>query len=153
LQALEWKLKDQDLTATDHAKKVAIEVLSRLKNRPNFGNIGEVENLLGKAKIRYQERQSSLPFSQRSPDAPFEPQDFDPDFNRSKQASTNLKKLFSDVVGCEDIVNKLAQYQRMAQTAKARKHDPRDLVPTNFVFKGPPGRSTLQTVSCYQGLT
>ena len=46
LEALEWKLDDQDLTATDAAKNVAKDVLNRLRNRPNFGNVGEVENLL-----------------------------------------------------------------------------------------------------------
>jgi hypothetical protein len=137
---MESKLKAQDLAATDHAKKVAIEILGRLRNRPNFGNIGEVENLLGKAKIRYQERQATLPIEKRSPDAPFEPEDFDPDFNRSKNATTNLAKLFEDVVGCEEIIKQLRGYQQMASTARSRMQDPRNLVPTNFVFKGPPGK-------------
>lgn len=73
----------QDLTATDAAKDVAFETLQRLRNRPNFGNIGEVENLLTKAKIRYQERQRLLPIEERLPDALFEPQDFDKDFDRA----------------------------------------------------------------------
>jgi transcriptional regulator with AAA-type ATPase domain len=139
LQALGWKLKAYDLSATDAAKKVAMEVLNRLRNRPNFGNIGEVENLLNRAKIRYQERQSKLPTHERSPDAPFEPIDFDPDFERDKHAATNLAKLFEDVIGCEDVVDKMSKYQKTAQTAKARDQDPRDLIPMNFVFKGPPG--------------
>jgi hypothetical protein len=114
-------------------------VLSRLRNRPNFGNIGEVENLLSKAKIRYQKRQSSLPLEQRSPDAPFEPRDFDPEFDRGKNATANLGKLFEDVVGCDEIIEKLRGYQQAAETAKMLGKDPRDLIPTNFVFKGPPG--------------
>jgi hypothetical protein len=141
LQALDWKLKDQDLTATDAAKAVAIEVLSRARNRPNFGNIGEVENLLTQAKIRYQERQASLPFDRRSPDAPFERQDFDPEFDRSEHAATNLARLFEDVVGCEEIIEKLSRWQQMARNMKAQSRDPRDYIPTNFVFKGPPGET------------
>lgn len=35
-------MKHQDLDATAKAKSVAIEVLSRGRNRPNFGNAGEV---------------------------------------------------------------------------------------------------------------
>ncbi|KAI0076548.1 P-loop containing nucleoside triphosphate hydrolase protein [Panus rudis PR-1116 ss-1] len=139
LQALDWKLKDQDLLATDAAKRVALDVLNRLRNRPNFGNIGEVENLLSKAKVQYQKRQSELPIQQRSPDAPFEPQDFDPDFNRHEHASSNLQKLFSDIVGCEKIIAKLSKYQKMASNLKNAGKDPRELIPTNFVFKGPPG--------------
>ena len=139
LEALELKLKDQDLTATDLAKKVAVEVLARARNRPHFGNIGEVENMLSQAKVRYQQRQSELPLEQRSPDAPLEPQDFDPDFNRSDNAEANIEKMFADVIGCDDIVKKLKDYQRVVKTRKALGHDYRSSVPTNFVFKGPPG--------------
>lgn len=35
-------MRQQDLNATKEAKVVAIEVLSRARNRPNFGNAGEV---------------------------------------------------------------------------------------------------------------
>lgn len=139
LQALEYKMREQDLSATDDAKTVAMEALSRQRNRPNFGNIGDVENMLGTAKTRYQGRQSSLPAVQRSPDAPFEPQDFDPDFDRSKNAATNLATLFEDVVGCEKVVAKMSQYQNMAKNMKAVGKDPREDIPTSFVFKGPPG--------------
>lgn len=139
LQALEWKLNDQDLSATDAAKKVAKEVLSRLRNRPNFGNIGEVENLLGQAKLRYQQRQGALPLEERAPDAPFEPEDFDPDFNRGEHAASNLTKLFEDIVGCDNIVKKMEDYQRTARNMKAMVMDPREQIPTNFIFKGPPG--------------
>jgi hypothetical protein len=133
------KLKNQDLGATDSAKRVAIEVLSRSRNRPNFGNAGEVENLLRQAKDRYQTRQSSLPPSDRGPHIVFEPQDFDLDFNRNAHAATNLKQLFEDVVGCEDIIDKLGKHQRVAAALKARGMDPREEISTNWVFKGPPG--------------
>lgn len=99
----------------------------------------KVENLLSQAKSRWQERQANLPVHQRSADAPFEPQDFDPDFERGKSATTNLPKLFEDVVGCDDIVAKLAGWQRMTQNLKNKGKDPRQTVPTTFIFKGPPG--------------
>jgi hypothetical protein len=69
----------------------------------------------------------------------FEPQDFDADFDRDEHASENLGKLFADVVGCEAIVKKLTDYQRIAKVMKARNENAGDLIPTNFVFKGPPG--------------
>jgi len=136
---MNYKLKVQDLSATDAAKDIAIEVLSRLRNRPNFGNAGELENLLSVAKNNYQKRMSHLPHSSRSADILFEPQDFDPDYERSANATSNLKELFKDVVGCEKIVEKLEGYQRIAHASKQQGRDPRDLIPTNFVFKGPPG--------------
>lgn len=138
-QALEMKLKEHDLTATAAAKTVALDVLNRLRNRPNFGNIGAVENLLNQAKMQYQRRQGALPAEQRSPDAPFEPTDFDPKYDRNDHAATNLVKLFEDVVGCEEIVAKLGKWQNMAGNMKKLGKDPRDYIPTNFVFKGPPG--------------
>jgi thermostable 8-oxoguanine DNA glycosylase len=138
-KALDMKLAQRDLTATDAAKDTAMEMLSRMRNRLNFGNIGEVENILNTAKIRYQERQSILPAEQKSIDAPFEPIDFDPDFGRDEQASSNLERLFENIVGCEEVVNQLDVYQKTARTAKALGKEPRDIVPMNFVFKGPPG--------------
>ena len=141
MNILDYKLKDQDLSATDHAKDVARELLSRMKIRPNFGNAGEVENLLGQAKARYQKRMASVPASQRM-DVVFEPQDIDPDFNRGQDASANLAKMFSDIVGCEEVIRKLDGYQKIARAMKERGLDMRTQIPSNFVFKGPPGRST-----------
>ena len=138
---MDYKLKIQDLSATDAAKEVAIEVLSRSRNRPNFGNAGELENLLSIAKNNFQKRMSHLPYNARPADILFEPQDFDLNFERSANATSNLKELFKDVVGCDKIVNQLEGYQRIAHASKQQGRDPRDLIPTNFVFKGPPGQS------------
>ena len=80
----------------------------------------------------------------------FEPVDFDPDFNRADDSGTNLKKLFEDVVGCEKIVAKLEEYQNIARVMKQRGKEPREaraLIPTNFVFKGPPGISLCLRMS------
>jgi hypothetical protein len=135
-EILDGKLKKQDLSATNAAKDVAMELLSRERNRPNFGNGGAVENLLGQTKARYMTR-----FRGFTPpdDTVFEPQDFDPEFNRHLHASANLDKMFEDVVGCEDIIDKLRGYQKISRMMKARGENIGDLIPTNFVFKGPPG--------------
>jgi hypothetical protein len=140
LQILELKMKQQDVCATDVAKKTAMDVLSRARNRPHFGNGGEVENLLGKAKIRCQARQARVPPAERS--IVFEPGDFDPDFDRIANSAANLAKLFEDIVDSDKVVKKLEGYQNIARRMKARGKEPRearDLIPTTFVFKGPPG--------------
>ncbi|KAJ8076334.1 hypothetical protein PM082_000755 [Marasmius tenuissimus] len=142
---LELKLKGQDLTATDAGKAVALDVLSRARNRPNFGNGGEVENIITQAKIRQQKREGKLPISERSTDIVLFPEDFDPEYNRHENASSNLQTLFEDVVGCEDIVKKLGDYQKVATQMKARGKEPRHHIPTNFVFKGPPGTGKTTT--------
>jgi hypothetical protein len=135
-EILGGKLKKQDLSATDAAINVAMELLGRERKRPNFGNGGAVENLLGLTKSRYVARfRGSAPPT----DAIFEPEDFDPEFDRHLHASENLDKLFEDIVGCEDIIDKLRQYQKISRLMKTRQEDMSDLIPTNFVFKGPPG--------------
>ena len=140
LKILNLKLNSQNLGATEQAKKVAIEMLSRGRNRPNFGNAGEVENLISEAKARSVRRRQQIPAQERPRDIIFEPQDFDPNHNRSENAATNLAKLFEDVVGCGDIVKQLSNYQQIAAVCKARDMDPREQIPTNFVFTGPPGQ-------------
>ena len=152
MQILDYKMKKQDLSASDDAKQVARDVLSCMKDRPNFGNAGEVENLLGLAKDQYQKRMSSVPPDQCF-DVIFGPEDFDPDFNRSQNASANLAKLFEDVVGCDNVTQKLDKYQKIAQTMKAQGLDMRKQIPSNFIFKGPPGEyefcNTLTTSSWF----
>ncbi|KAF7316838.1 hypothetical protein HMN09_00417100 [Mycena chlorophos] len=139
LQVLELKLKSQHLDASQAGKQVAIDVLSRASVRPNFGNGGEVENLLGLAKKRFQSRQSKLPRDQRSSDVVLEAGDFDPDFERSQNATNNIVKLFEDVVGSDHIVKRLSEYQTIASVIKQRGGDVRSQIPTNWVFTGPPG--------------
>ncbi|KAK0501721.1 P-loop containing nucleoside triphosphate hydrolase protein [Armillaria luteobubalina] len=139
-QILDFKLKDQNLQATEEAKKVALEVLSRAKIRPNFGNAGEVENLLSKAKMNYMSRTRGAVV-----DTTFEPADFDPDFDRGSHADDNLDELFKDVVGCDGIVSKLREYQKTASTGRRKGRNVRDLIPTCFVFKGPPGTGKTTT--------
>ncbi|KAJ7158758.1 P-loop containing nucleoside triphosphate hydrolase protein [Mycena filopes] len=136
---LDLKLKEQDLGATDAAKLVALEVLDRARRRPNFGNAGEVENLLRHAKTHHVGRHAGLPEQERPVHMIFEPRDFDADFDRSAHASDNLDNLFRDMVGCDHIKEKLGAYQQIAVVTKERGMDPRKLIPTNFVFKGPPG--------------
>lgn len=115
--------------------------------RPNFGNGGDVENLITKAKQNYVHRirGSLVP---RDASIIFEPADFDPHFNRVHD-SNKIDELFKDVVGCEGIMDKMRSFQKVAQTGKMRGEEISDLVPTTFVFKGPPGEATnlMETTS------
>ena len=138
-EILQFKLKNQDLGATQQAISTAIDVLSRLRNGLNFGNGGDVENLISKAKANYQARQAALPATQRSIDFIFEPQDFDTNYDRASGAETNLQKLFEGVIGCEEIIAKLDGFLKFAKGIRAQGRDPRGKIPMNFVFKGPPG--------------
>jgi hypothetical protein len=137
---LQLKLNDQDLSATPQAISTAIDVLSRLRNGLNFGNGGDVENLLSKAKANYQARQSKLPTSEQSIDFLFEPEDFDLDYDRPSGAETNLQELFAGVIGCEDIIKKLDGFLKTAKGMRAQGLKPQGQIPMNFIFKGPPGQ-------------
>lgn len=140
------KLKAQDLDATSHAKAVALDILQRKRVRPNFGNAGEVDNILGNAKANFQSRQSRLPVSSRASEVTFEPEDFDPQHARANQAASNLTELFKDMVGAEAIIQKLRGLQETAERMKKRGIDYRSETPTTFVFRGPPGEHHKQPI-------
>ncbi|KAF8065345.1 P-loop containing nucleoside triphosphate hydrolase protein [Lyophyllum atratum] len=142
LEILNLKLGQQNLDATPEAKRVALDVLERAKIRPNFGNGGEVENVISKAKANYMTRNRG---SSDLGDIVFQPVDFDPSFDRAQHAGDKLVELFKDVVGCDEIVTKLRSIQKTALSTKRRGHDVGDLVPTTFVFKGPPGTGKTTT--------
>jgi AAA lid domain len=135
-QILALKLKQQGFDATDQAKGVALDMLRRARNRPHFGNAGEVDILLDKAKLCHQLHLSSGKSNKLDT---LEARDFDDDFDRGERASTNIRKLFAGVVGCEAIVAQLEGYQVTAANMKALGMDPREQIPFNFLFRGPPG--------------
>jgi hypothetical protein len=131
------KLKDIGYGATNQAKKVALEALQRARNKPNFGNAGEVDILLDRAKALHQKH---LAAGKTKNVDTFGAIDFDPNFDRSQRAATNLPKLFQDTVGCEDLIKRFQSYQNTAANLQSLGMDPRNEVPFNFLFKGPPGR-------------
>ncbi len=148
-QVLDLKLGQQglDMTAAS-ARDVAIDVLRRARNRPNFGNAGEVDILLDGAKMRQQQRLSATQISALASaaasnisrlSAALEAQDFDPDFDRAAQAATNIRALFAGVVGSEEIIAKLEGYQRTVANMKAHNMDPTEYIPFSLLFCGPPG--------------
>ncbi|KAI2473043.1 P-loop containing nucleoside triphosphate hydrolase protein [Annulohypoxylon bovei var. microspora] len=130
-------------TAGEAAKKVVLEVLKRARNKPNFGNAGEVDNVLDQAKGRQQRRLSEFS-GNRNVDL-LEPEDIDPEFDRSERAGTNIRMLFKDVVGCDDIVEQLEGYQQVAQNMKTMDMDPVTQIPFGFLFRGPLGTGKTTT--------
>ncbi|KXH60268.1 ATPase [Colletotrichum salicis] len=139
---LELKLKLQGFSATGQAKQVASEMLERARNRPNFGNAGEVDILLDDAKARHQRRLTAKESHQVST---LEALDFDQDFDRAERNETNVAKLFEGTVGCEKIVATLEGYQETVRSMKALDMDPKESIPFNFLFRGPPGTGKTST--------
>ncbi|KAJ9255512.1 hypothetical protein DTO212C5_9142 [Paecilomyces variotii] len=144
-QILTLKLKEQGFSVTDLGRKVALEMLERARNRPNFGNAGEVDIILNSAKMRHQRRLSSNQHALGSFSSTLDAVDFDEDFDRGERDDRSVRKLFEGVVGCEDIIAKLEGYRKIVQTMKQLGCDPRKEVPFNFLFRGPPGTGKTST--------
>jgi SpoVK/Ycf46/Vps4 family AAA+-type ATPase len=141
-QILDLKLKKQGYHATDQAKRVAMEMLSRARNRPNFGNAGEIDIMLDAAKAKHQSRVSSKETNSAST---LEAPDFDENFDRAERAETNVSMLFQGTVGQEDVIAKLQGYQETVRTMRSLELDPKEDIPFNFLFRGPPGTGKTTT--------
>lgn len=139
---LELKLKQQAFNATDQAKGVVKELLKRARNRPNFGNAGEIDIILNEAKSRHQRRLSR---KETSIAQTLDARDFDENFDRAERADTNIAMLFADTVGNEQVVSLLREYQDEVRAMKKLEVDPKEHIPFNFLFKGPPGTGKTTT--------
>ncbi|KAH6848029.1 P-loop containing nucleoside triphosphate hydrolase protein [Chaetomium sp. MPI-CAGE-AT-0009] len=136
------RIKEQGYEVTDQAANVAMEMLNRARNRPNFGNAGEINILLDATKARHQSRYSKKLAKSASL---LEAVDFDEDFDRASRAETNVQKLFESTVGSEQIVSLLQGYQDTVRTMKSLDMDPKENIPFNFLFRGPPGTGKTTT--------
>ena len=121
-----------------------MEVIQRARNRPNFGNAGEVDIILDRAKALHQKHITSAKVKQFGM---FEAIDFDPDFDRGERAATEVSALFQDVVGCEELIKQFQGYQTTAANMKALGMNAREHLPFNFLFKGPPGTGKTTTAA------
>jgi hypothetical protein len=79
--------------------------------------------------------------------AVLEAEDFDEDFDRGERADTNIQKLFEGVIGCVDIVAQLEGYQSITRNMKNVDMDPREQIPFNFLFRGPPGKTDAYSIA------
>ncbi|OJI99392.1 hypothetical protein ASPVEDRAFT_81003 [Aspergillus versicolor CBS 583.65] len=142
-EILDLKLKQQGFEVSNKGRKVALEILSRARNRPTFGDAGEIDILLNGAKIRQQQRRSSG--AKCSASNRLEPEDLDPEYDRGERTETNIPMLFQDIVGCETIVNKLEGYRQTVKNMRDLDMDPKEQVPFNILFRGPPGTGKTST--------
>ena len=136
------KIKQQGYQATAGATVVAMEMLNRARNRPNFGNAGEIDILLNDAKARHQQR---LAKGKARSQTLFEPQDFDEDYDRATKSDTNVRRLFEGSVGSEEVITLLEGYQETVRTFKSIGMDPKENIPFTFLFRGPPGTGKTTT--------
>lgn len=146
-QILDLKLTQQGFETSTQGRKVALEVVSRARNRPNFGNAGEIDILLNGAKLRHQQRLSAEKTRKKKPrnGSQFEPQDFDKEHDRGESEETNIPMLFAGTVGCEKLIEQLEGYRQTVRNMRKLDIEPRDQIPFNFLFRGPPGTGKTTT--------
>ncbi|PSR97392.1 P-loop containing nucleoside triphosphate hydrolase protein [Coniella lustricola] len=139
---LELKLKRIGFGATTQAINVAMDMLDRARNRPNFGNAGEIDILLDAAKLKHQFRFSK---GRAASASDFDPRDFDEDFDRAERSDTDVAKLFEGTVGNGEAISLLREYQEDVKQMKSLGIDPKENISFNFLFKGPPGTGKTTT--------
>ncbi|KAF2759849.1 P-loop containing nucleoside triphosphate hydrolase protein [Pseudovirgaria hyperparasitica] len=144
-QIFELKLNASSFSTSALGKETAMGVLKLARNRPNFGNGGAVDILLNTAMGRHQQRRRRNQIKDKTTQYILEPTDFDPDYKRGGSVTTNVRMLFQDVVGCEDLIAKFEGYQRITANLNSLGEDPRESLPFNFRFCGPPGTGKTST--------
>lgn len=157
------KLVEANVTASEQAKKVAGQILSRARHRPGFGNCINIEILIRKglasrrARLR---KEAAAAAGQTSGEkavvapkhsfwlnqsAVLEPEDFDPDWRRGSETLSRCEDLFKEFVGFGHIVRQFTRYQEMVAGMRLHGVEPGSHVPFTFVFKGPPGTGKTTT--------
>ncbi|GLB05448.1 hypothetical protein AtubIFM57258_000734 [Aspergillus tubingensis] len=139
---LDLKMSHDEIEATDQARKVALEVLARARDLPNFGNGGDVENLLGKAKAAFYKRVKGV---RNRKEKKIEASDFDPEHDRAFNGSKACDSLLSSMIGMDSIISLFRSYQKVSSGMRSQGIDPRPYIPFAFVFKGPPGTGKTTT--------
>ncbi|KAB8232587.1 P-loop containing nucleoside triphosphate hydrolase protein [Aspergillus alliaceus] len=135
-QIFDLKLRQQGFDTTSLGRKVAMDVLRRSRDRSHFGNAGEIDILLNRAKLGHQKRINT---GQSRISSTFLPEDFDEDYDRGQHAEGNVTKLFQGTVGCDKIIAQMEEYCRIVHGMRVLDLDPRTQAPFNFLFRGPPG--------------
>ncbi|PYH69895.1 P-loop containing nucleoside triphosphate hydrolase protein [Aspergillus vadensis CBS 113365] len=139
---LDLKMSHDELEATDQAREVALELLARARDRPNFGGGGDVENLLGKAEMAFYKRVRGV---KNRKGKKIEASDFDPEHDRALKGSKACDSLLSSMIGMDSIISLFRSYQKVSSGMRLQGIDPRPYIPFAFVFKGPPGTGKSTT--------
>lgn len=135
---LRLKMSEEDLISTGDAILAARDVFTRALMRFNFANASEVDSILAVAKMNYEARLSTLPLEERLSAIALEDTDFDPEYKLKKSSSFSYSSALDGLVH-KSIIERLVEYQNFYHKANKMMLNPRDFIPTNFVFKGQSG--------------
>ncbi|KAJ8127585.1 hypothetical protein O1611_g6051 [Lasiodiplodia mahajangana] len=143
ISILRSKMTDQDLKYSDNALAAACEIFKR-DMRGSRTNAGIVDNALEKAKLNYSRRLSKTPFDPQNPNPTFEATDFN--LGLTQTARINCRELMKGKID-DTIIDQLEGYQKRHWKAKELDISLEDLdvIPTRFLFPGPPGTGKTTT--------
>jgi ankyrin repeat protein/replication-associated recombination protein RarA len=141
LAILTDKLAREDLRADLDDRFAAIEVLSKQRDKPNFGNAGAVNTLLSTALERQQGRIKPLlatvnPEDRAQLTSTLVAADFDPKLAADHEP-VNVDTLFDDLIGCHAIRDVVDKFTALIDDARVMGHTPD--VDYTFMFTGNPG--------------
>lgn len=133
LKILRKKARDSQLSMSIQVAKLAVRSLARARAKPNFGNGGAIDSILSLAKERMQKRDGT------STELVME------DFAVDNQGmdETALDDLFADMIGMDNVINKLNELKHIVKFAKARGENPADCISFNYLFLGNPGTGKI----------
>ncbi|CAO2653375.1 Nn.00g027860.m01.CDS01 [Neocucurbitaria sp. VM-36] len=136
---LDYNMHKEGFKMTDEAKKLALESLNNAKQRPNFGNGGEVTNLIGRALANYRTRFGRMSLEERTGDTCFEPEDIDPHYKLVLSLEDQVEHIFDHYVGVNHLKDQFKALARRANALRRAGRDPIPFMPFHLVFKGPLG--------------
>jgi hypothetical protein len=134
LRILMASCKKDELKISLELGTQAIKKLLKAKEQPNFGNAGSVNNLLTNAKLKLQQRQSKLPRYEQNDELVAS------DFDIHENQEVTADEIFNGLVGFDQVIAKLKEYQNLIQLCKEEGRDPRNFIEFNFTFTGAPGK-------------
>jgi AAA+ superfamily predicted ATPase len=138
---LDLKMQEQSLSTTKEGRAVAMNVLKLAKQRPNFGNGGEVDKIISRAISNFRKRFIKIPSDMRLACSKIflSEDDFDPEHSRSLHAEDEVDRQFEDLIGLDSQIDVFRRLARQVKAMAKHKLDPKPLIPFTFVIKGPPG--------------
>lgn len=141
MEIFDLKMRQQQVHATEDSLAVARNVLERSRRLPKFANAAAVDLCLQEAKKRSQARLQNTPEENRDYSGELLPEDFDPDHKLKADGYTDCTALLNGLVS-ESVISQVDNFQQKVLMARLTGHSVlEDVVPTNFIFKGWPGKS------------
>lgn len=136
LKILRSKVLECGLTIDMKTAMFAIQQLSKKRSLPNFGNAGEINNMLNDAK-KYVARRGDKALRQE-------------DFCKDGQLPVRglEDNVMNELIGNDDIDELIADYKNLVEFAERQRCNVKEIIDYNFLFVGSPGTGVMMIYNC-----